>query len=122
MAFSSDPIMRWMWSEPHEYLRNFPALVRGLHGYSPVSVVRAARILSARCAGVAGSATGGRGAAGAPHAPQNCTLAASSASHWPQRRTRGVPHSWQNFVAAGFSCAQAGHAMLATVVTTAPSM
>lgn len=32
MAFSSDPIMRWMWPEPHEYLRNFPALVRGFGG------------------------------------------------------------------------------------------
>ena len=89
---------------------------------SPVSVVRAARILSARCAGVAGSAAAGRGVAGAPHSPQNFMLAASSAWHWPQRRTMGVPHSWQNFVAAGFSCAQAGQAMLATVFTRAPSM
>src|SRR5262245_29150969 len=32
MAFSSDPIMRWMWPEPHEYLRNFPDLVRGFGG------------------------------------------------------------------------------------------
>jgi ribosomal protein S18 acetylase RimI-like enzyme len=32
MAFSSDPIMRWLWSEPHEYLRNFPHLVRGFGG------------------------------------------------------------------------------------------
>lgn len=32
MAFSSDPIMRWMWPEPHEYLRNFPGLVRGFGG------------------------------------------------------------------------------------------
>jgi len=30
LAFTSDPIMRWMWPEPHEYLRHFPALVRGL--------------------------------------------------------------------------------------------
>jgi GNAT superfamily N-acetyltransferase len=32
MAFSSDPIMRWLWPEPHEYLRNFPSLVRGFGG------------------------------------------------------------------------------------------
>jgi len=32
MAFSSDPIMRWLWPEPHEYLRNFPRLVRGFDG------------------------------------------------------------------------------------------
>ena len=32
MAFSSDPIMRWLWPEPHEYLRNFPRLVRGFGG------------------------------------------------------------------------------------------
>ena len=32
MAFSADPIMRWMWPEPHEYLRNFPDLVRGFGG------------------------------------------------------------------------------------------
>lgn len=32
MAFSSDPIMRWMWPEPHEYLCHFPALVRGFGG------------------------------------------------------------------------------------------
>ncbi len=32
MAFSSDPIMRWMWPEPHEYVRHFPVLVRGFGG------------------------------------------------------------------------------------------
>ena len=32
MAFSSDPIMRWLWPEPHEYLRHFPGLVRGFGG------------------------------------------------------------------------------------------
>src|SRR5262249_5374156 len=32
IAFSSDPVMRWMWPEPHEYLRNFPGLVRGFGG------------------------------------------------------------------------------------------
>jgi ribosomal protein S18 acetylase RimI-like enzyme len=32
MAFASDPIMRWMWPEAHEYLRHFPALVRGFGG------------------------------------------------------------------------------------------
>jgi ribosomal protein S18 acetylase RimI-like enzyme len=32
MAFSSDPVMRWVWPEPHEYLRHFPSLVRGFGG------------------------------------------------------------------------------------------
>jgi ribosomal protein S18 acetylase RimI-like enzyme len=32
MAFSSDPIMRWLWPEPHEYVRHFPAFVRGFGG------------------------------------------------------------------------------------------
>lgn len=32
MAFSSDPIMRWLWPEPHEYLSHFPGLVRGFGG------------------------------------------------------------------------------------------
>jgi ribosomal protein S18 acetylase RimI-like enzyme len=32
MAFSSDPIMRYLWPEPHEYVRNFPAFVRGFGG------------------------------------------------------------------------------------------
>ncbi len=31
-AFTSDPAMRWSWPEPHEYLRNFPALVRAFGG------------------------------------------------------------------------------------------
>jgi len=32
MAFSSDPIMRYLWPEPHEYVRHFPTLVRGFGG------------------------------------------------------------------------------------------
>ena len=32
MAFSSDPIMRWAWPEAHEYIRNFPTLVRAFGG------------------------------------------------------------------------------------------
>ncbi|MBI3768719.1 MAG: GNAT family N-acetyltransferase [Deltaproteobacteria bacterium] len=32
MAFSSDPIMRWLWPEPHEYVRHFPTFVRGFGG------------------------------------------------------------------------------------------
>src|SRR6476646_2598020 len=32
MAFSSDPIMRYMWREPHEYVRHFPTFVRGFGG------------------------------------------------------------------------------------------
>jgi len=32
MAFSSDPAMRWMWREPHEYLRHFPPFVRAFGG------------------------------------------------------------------------------------------
>ncbi len=32
MAFSSDPIMRWMWPEPEQYLQHFPGLVRGFGG------------------------------------------------------------------------------------------
>jgi GNAT superfamily N-acetyltransferase len=31
-AFSSDPIMRWLWPEPREYLRHFPDLVHGFGG------------------------------------------------------------------------------------------
>lgn len=31
-AFAADPVMRWMWPEPHEYLRNFPAMVDGFGG------------------------------------------------------------------------------------------
>ena len=32
MAFSADPIMRWLWPEPHAYVRHFPGLVRGFGG------------------------------------------------------------------------------------------
>jgi len=32
MAFTSDPIMRWLWPEPHEYVRHFPTFVRGFGG------------------------------------------------------------------------------------------
>jgi ribosomal protein S18 acetylase RimI-like enzyme len=32
LAFSADPVMRWMWPEPHQYLSHFPALVRGFGG------------------------------------------------------------------------------------------
>lgn len=32
MAFSVDPIMRWFWSEPDAYVRNFPTFVRGFGG------------------------------------------------------------------------------------------
>lgn len=32
MAFSSDPLVRWLWPEPHEYVRHFPAFVRGFGG------------------------------------------------------------------------------------------
>jgi GNAT superfamily N-acetyltransferase len=31
-AFSADPIMRWLWPEPREYLRHFPELVHGFGG------------------------------------------------------------------------------------------
>lgn len=31
-AFSADPIMRWMWPEPRDYLRHFPDLVHGFGG------------------------------------------------------------------------------------------
>src|SRR6185436_17608687 len=31
-AFSADPIMRWLWPEPREYLRHFPDLVHGFGG------------------------------------------------------------------------------------------
>ncbi len=27
MAFGADPVMRWFWPEPHEYVRHFPAFV-----------------------------------------------------------------------------------------------
>ena len=32
MAFSSDPIMRWLWPEPHNYVSHYPAFVRGFGG------------------------------------------------------------------------------------------
>jgi hypothetical protein len=32
MAFSSDPVMRWLWPEPDAYVRHFPAFVRGFGG------------------------------------------------------------------------------------------
>jgi ribosomal protein S18 acetylase RimI-like enzyme len=32
MAFSSDPVTRWLWPEPHEYVNHFPAFVRGFGG------------------------------------------------------------------------------------------
>jgi len=32
MAFSADPIMRWMWPEPDAYVRHFPRLVDGFGG------------------------------------------------------------------------------------------
>lgn len=32
MAFGSDPIMRWLWPDPHEYVSHFPSLVRGFGG------------------------------------------------------------------------------------------
>jgi ribosomal protein S18 acetylase RimI-like enzyme len=32
MAFSSDPVMRWLWPEPHAYVSHFPAFVRGFGG------------------------------------------------------------------------------------------
>jgi ribosomal protein S18 acetylase RimI-like enzyme len=32
MAFSADPVMRWLWPEPHAYLSHFPGLVRGFGG------------------------------------------------------------------------------------------
>src|SRR5262245_60030749 len=31
-AFSADPVMRWLWREPREYLRHFPELVHGFGG------------------------------------------------------------------------------------------
>ena len=32
MAFSADPIMRWLWPDSHDYLRHYPAFVRGFGG------------------------------------------------------------------------------------------
>ncbi|HXJ36128.1 MAG TPA: N-acetyltransferase [Candidatus Eisenbacteria bacterium] len=31
-AFAADPIMRWLWPEPRDYLRHFPDLVHGFGG------------------------------------------------------------------------------------------
>src|SRR5262249_53825773 len=31
-AFSADPVMRWLWPEPRDYLRHFPDLVHGFGG------------------------------------------------------------------------------------------
>jgi len=31
-AFSADPVMRWLWPEPRDYLRSFPDLVHGFGG------------------------------------------------------------------------------------------
>jgi len=31
-AFAADPTMRWLWPEPHAYLRHFPDLVWGFGG------------------------------------------------------------------------------------------
>src|SRR5262250_3566046 len=31
-AFSADPVMRWLWPEPRDYLRCFPDLVHGFGG------------------------------------------------------------------------------------------
>jgi len=32
MAFGSDPVMRWLYPEPHAYLQHFPAFVRAYGG------------------------------------------------------------------------------------------
>lgn len=32
LAFTADPVMRWMWPDPHAYLSHFPALVAGFGG------------------------------------------------------------------------------------------
>jgi GNAT superfamily N-acetyltransferase len=32
MAFSSDPVMRWVWPEADAYVRHFPGFVRGFGG------------------------------------------------------------------------------------------
>jgi len=31
-AFSADPVIRWLWQEPRDYLRHFPDLVHGFGG------------------------------------------------------------------------------------------
>ncbi len=32
LAFSSDPVVRWFYSDAHQYLTNFPAFVRAFGG------------------------------------------------------------------------------------------
>jgi ribosomal protein S18 acetylase RimI-like enzyme len=32
LAFASDPVARWNWPEPHQYLTNMPSLVRAFGG------------------------------------------------------------------------------------------
>jgi ribosomal protein S18 acetylase RimI-like enzyme len=32
MAFSADPVMRWLWPEPDAYVQHFPTFVRGFGG------------------------------------------------------------------------------------------
>ena len=32
MAFSADPVMRWLWREPHVYVSNFPRFLRAFGG------------------------------------------------------------------------------------------
>jgi len=32
VAFDADPVMRWLWPEPHDYVTHFPAFVRGFGG------------------------------------------------------------------------------------------
>jgi ribosomal protein S18 acetylase RimI-like enzyme len=32
LALSSDPVMRWLYPEPHNYLRHFPSLIRSYGG------------------------------------------------------------------------------------------
>ncbi len=32
MAFSADPVMRWLWPEPAAYVQHFPVFVRGFGG------------------------------------------------------------------------------------------
>jgi hypothetical protein len=27
LAFAADPVIRWLWPEPHQYLINFPTLL-----------------------------------------------------------------------------------------------
>jgi ribosomal protein S18 acetylase RimI-like enzyme len=32
LAFAADPVIRWLWPEPHQYLINFPTLLEGFGG------------------------------------------------------------------------------------------